>query len=111
MVRYGSNQTEDTLLWNRNAHTVMLRYLEVQYVRKVAVHLGYSTQIWLSVSKLLLKRAVVSQSSVVKQQMKCNTGKVCNCLIQCLLTVVVSNEECVFFLLNTSFEKATDKPI
>jgi hypothetical protein len=34
-------------------------------VRKVAVHLGYSTQIWLSVSKLPLKCAVVSLNSVV----------------------------------------------
>jgi hypothetical protein len=36
--------------------------------------------------------------SVVKQQLKCNIGKVCNCLIQFLLTVVLSIEECVFLL-------------
>jgi hypothetical protein len=60
----------------------------VQCVRKVAVHLGYGTQIWLSVSKLPLKCAVVSLYSVVKQQLKCNTGKVRNCLIQFLLTIV-----------------------
>jgi hypothetical protein len=34
--------------------------------------------------------------SVVKQRLKCNTGKVCNCLIQFLLTVVLSIEERVF---------------
>jgi hypothetical protein len=31
--------------------------------------------------------------TVVKQWLKCNTGKVCNCLIQFLLTMVVSIEE------------------
>jgi hypothetical protein len=44
--------------------------------RKVAVHLGYGTKIWLSVSKLPLKWAVVSLYSVVKQRLKCDTGKV-----------------------------------
>jgi hypothetical protein len=39
------------------------------------------------VSKLPLKCAVVSLYSVVKQRLKCNTGKVCNCLIQFLLTM------------------------
>jgi hypothetical protein len=34
--------------------------------------------------------------SVVKQRLKCNTGKVCNCLIQFLPTVVLSIEERVF---------------
>jgi hypothetical protein len=42
----------------------------VQCVRKIAVHLGYVTQIWLSVSKLLLKYAVVSLYSFVKQRLK-----------------------------------------
>jgi hypothetical protein len=65
----------------------------IQSVRKVAVHLGYGTQIWLSVPKLPLQCAVVSLSSVAKQRLKCNTGKVCNCLIQLLLTVVLSIEE------------------
>jgi hypothetical protein len=32
--------------------------------------------------------AVVSLYSVVKQRLKCNTGKVCNCLVQFLLTMV-----------------------
>jgi hypothetical protein len=40
--------------------------------------------------------AVVSLYSVVKQRLKCNTGKVCNCLIQFLLTVVLSIEVRVF---------------
>jgi hypothetical protein len=52
--------------------------------------------IWLSVSKLLSKCAVISLYSVVKQRLKCNTGKVCNCLIQVLLTAVLSIEERVF---------------
>jgi hypothetical protein len=45
---------------------------------------------------LPLKCAVVSLYSVVKQRLKCNTGKVFNCLIQFLLTVVLSSEERVF---------------
>jgi hypothetical protein len=68
----------------------------IQYVRKVALHLGYGTQIWLSVSKLPLKSAVVSLYSVVKQWLKCNTGKVCNCLFQFLLAMILSIEEHVF---------------
>jgi hypothetical protein len=59
----------------------------IECVRKVAVHLGYGAEIWLSVSKLPLKSAVVSLYSVVKQRFKCNTGKVYNCLIQFLLTM------------------------
>jgi hypothetical protein len=43
-----------------------------------------------------LKRAVVSLYSAVKQRLKCNTGKVCNCLIQFLLTMILSIEERVF---------------
>jgi hypothetical protein len=62
------------------------------------VHLGYCAWIWLSVSKLPLKCAVVSLYSVVKQWLKCNTSKVCNCLIQFLLTVVLSIEERVFLV-------------
>jgi hypothetical protein len=38
----------------------------IQCVRRVAVHLGYDTQIWLSVTNLPLKYAVVSLYSVVK---------------------------------------------
>jgi transposase len=47
-------------------------------------------------SKLALKCAVVSLYSVVKQRLKCNTGKVCICLIKFLLTMVLSVEERVF---------------
>jgi hypothetical protein len=53
---------------------------------------------WLSVSKLLLKCAVVSLYSVVKQRLKCNTAKVCNSLIQFLLTVVLSIGERIFLV-------------
>jgi hypothetical protein len=60
------------------------------------VQLGYGTQIWLSVSKLPLKCAVVSLYSLVKQGLKFKTSKVCNCLIQLVLTVVLSTEKRVF---------------
>jgi hypothetical protein len=50
----------------------------------------------LSVSKLPLKCAVVSLYSVVKQWLKCNTSEVCNCLIQFLLTMVLSIEKHFF---------------
>jgi hypothetical protein len=70
----------------------------IRRVRIVAVHLSYVTYIWLSVSKLPLKCAVVSLYSVVKQRLKCNTGKVCNCLIQFILTVVLSIGERVFLI-------------
>jgi hypothetical protein len=63
--------------------------LFIQCVWKVVVHLGYGTQIWMLVLYLLLKCAVVSLYSDVKQQLKYNTGKVCNCLIQFLLTMVL----------------------
>jgi hypothetical protein len=36
---------------------------------------------------LVVSIEVVSLYSVVKQRLKCNTGKVCNCLIQSLLTM------------------------
>jgi hypothetical protein len=49
--------------------------------------------------------AVVSVYSVVKQWLKCNTVKVCNCLIQFLLTMVLSIEECGF-LVHSNFLKA-----
>jgi hypothetical protein len=45
-----------------------------------------------------LKCAVVSLYSVVEQRLKCNTGKLCNCLIQFLLAVVLLNEERVFLV-------------
>jgi hypothetical protein len=45
-----------------------------------------------------LKCAVVSPYSFVKQQFKCNTGKLCNCLIQFLLIIFFSIEERVFLV-------------
>jgi hypothetical protein len=60
------------------------------------VYLRYGTQILLSLSKLLLQCAFVSLYSFVNQRLKCNTGRVCNCLIQFLLAVVLSMEERVF---------------
>jgi hypothetical protein len=69
---------------------LVLIFITLQCVRKVAVHLGYGRYIWLSVKKLPLKCAAVSLYSVVKQRLKCNTAKVCNCLIQFLLTIIPS---------------------
>jgi hypothetical protein len=57
-----------------------------------------------------IKVSVVSLYSVVTQRLKCNTGKVCNCLIQFLLTVVLSIEERVF-LVEYIFKKAIGTPI
>jgi hypothetical protein len=52
----------------------------------------------LSVSKLPLKCAVVSLYSVAKKRLKCNTGKVFNCLIQFLLAMFLSTGERVFLV-------------
>jgi hypothetical protein len=52
-----------------------------------------------------LKCAVVSLYSVVKQRLKCNTGKVCNCLIQFLLIMVLSIVERVFISVQRHFER------
>jgi len=35
LSQHGSNQNENTLLLNSNAHTIMLRYSEVQIVHRV----------------------------------------------------------------------------
>jgi hypothetical protein len=40
----------------------------------------------------------ISLNSVAKQRLKCNAGKVCNCLVQCLLSTVLSIEKRVFLL-------------
>jgi hypothetical protein len=75
--------------------------------RKVAVHLGYGklqrgghsdccqyrSCRW---SVLLLRD--ISLYSVVDHRLKCNTGEVFNCLIQFLLTMVLSIEERVFLV-------------
>jgi hypothetical protein len=79
-------------IW-RNLESTSKHFAEaciIQCVRKVAVHLGCGTQILLSVSKLPFKSAVVSLYSVVKQRLKCNTGRQFNCLIQFLLTMFLS---------------------
>jgi hypothetical protein len=61
------------------------------------VQLGYST-VWYIDLVVSIEVAVVSLYSVVKQQFKCNTGKVFNCLIQFLLTMVLSTEKHVFLV-------------
>jgi hypothetical protein len=48
--------------------------------------------------EVAVKCAVVSLYSVVKQRLKCNTGKLCNCLFQFLLTMALSIEERVFLV-------------
>jgi hypothetical protein len=58
----------------------------IQCVRKVAVHLGYG-YLDLVVS---IEVAVEVCCLFHCNQLKCNTGKVCNCLLQFLLTVVLS---------------------
>jgi hypothetical protein len=78
----------------------------LQCIQKVAVHLRYGMYIWLSVSKLPLKHAVVSLYSVVKQWLKCNAGKMCNCLIQFLITMFLSIEERVFISAQQLSERA-----
>jgi hypothetical protein len=50
--------------------------------------------------ELPLNCGVVSVYSFVKQRLKCNTVKVCNCLFQALLTMVLSIEERVFLVEN-----------
>jgi hypothetical protein len=94
---------EGAFVWPNFLHSLVQEFrLQVtittflQCVRKVAVHSGYSPYIWLSVPKLPLQCAVVSLYSVVIQRLECNTGTVCDCLIQFLLTVVLSIEERVF---------------
>jgi hypothetical protein len=61
---------------------------------RCALRLGYVDLV------VLLKCAVVSLYSVVQQRLKCNIGKACNCLIQFLLTMVLSIEERVFHVEN-----------
>jgi transposase len=45
-----------------------------------------------------LKCAVISLYSAVKQRLKCNTGKVGNCLIRFIFTTVLSIEKRVFLV-------------
>jgi hypothetical protein len=61
----------------------------LQCVQKVAVHLGYVTYVDLVISiEVAVKVCCCFTVFVCKQRLKCNTGKVCNCLIQLLLTMV-----------------------
>jgi hypothetical protein len=61
---------------------------------RCALRLWY---VYLVVSiEVAVECAVVSLYSVVKQRFKCNTGKVCKCLIKFLLIVVLSIEKRVF---------------
>jgi hypothetical protein len=46
--------------------------------------------------EVAIEVCVVSLYSVVKQRLKSNVGKVCNCLLQFLLTMVLSIGERVF---------------
>jgi hypothetical protein len=75
----------------------------IQCVRKVAVHLGYGTYIWLSVSKLPLKCALFSLYSVVKQRLKCNTDQACDCLIQFLVGMVRGHTPNTFYKCTATF--------
>jgi hypothetical protein len=65
---------------------------KIQCVLKIAVPLSYGTVRTFSCQyrSCPLKCAVVWLYSVVKHRLKCNTGKACNCLIQFLLTMVLS---------------------
>jgi hypothetical protein len=55
-----------------------------------------------------LEYAAVSQYSVVKQRLKCNTGKVRNCLIQFLLTRVHEKQIQHLLLVYGDFPKAVN---
>jgi hypothetical protein len=65
----------------------------IKCVRKVAVHLRLRYVDLVVGIEVAVEVCVISLYSVVKQRLKCNTGKVCNCLIQFLLTIVLSIEE------------------
>jgi hypothetical protein len=68
----------------KNTKHVSLALYTVRSESRCALKLRY---IYLVVSiDLPLKCAVVSLYSVFEQRLKCSTGKVCNCLIQFLLT-------------------------
>jgi hypothetical protein len=69
-------------LWEAQNFWTHLSQTHSTVCSEIAVHLGYGMQIWLSISNLPLKCAVVSMYTVVKQWLKCNTSKLFNCLIQ-----------------------------
>jgi hypothetical protein len=64
---------------------------------------GYGTYIWLSVPKLPLQCAAVSLYLAVKQRLKCNTGKVCNCLIQFYSVCFVDITSNIFYKCTATF--------
>jgi hypothetical protein len=73
-------------LWQTAFHTHIKPHENIYTVRSencCALRLWYVDLV--AVSKLPSKCAAVSLYSVVKQRLNCNTGKVCNCLIQFLL--------------------------
>jgi hypothetical protein len=84
--------------------TALVTLQFIHCVRKVAVHLGYGPYIWLSVSKLPLQCAVVSLYSAVKPRLQCDTGKVCDCLIQFLITMVFQLTSNTFYMRTTAFQ-------
>jgi hypothetical protein len=54
---------------------------------------------------------VVSIEIAVKQRLKCNTGKVCNCVIQFLLTIVHENRIQHFLYVHSDFPNALYLPV
>jgi hypothetical protein len=78
------------------------------------VHLGYGMVRYVNLViriEVAVEVCFVSLYSVLKKMLKCSTGKVCNCLIQFLPIFQFFQMRNVFFLLNTSFERAIDTPI
>jgi hypothetical protein len=67
---------------NPSPHILFLWYLFQYSPFEKSLCTGYHSYIRFTLLTLPLKCAVVSLYSVVKQRLKCNTGKVCNCLIQ-----------------------------
>jgi hypothetical protein len=71
--------TVQNTMRSENRFALRLRYVDLDVSIEVAVEV-----------------CLLSLYSVVKQRLKCNTGKVCNCLIQFLYTMILSIEELVF---------------
>jgi hypothetical protein len=66
---------------------------------RCALRLQYAAAPWLRGWLLVLKQPCdISPYSVVEQWLKCNTSEVFNCLIQFLLTMVLSIEEHIFLV-------------
>jgi hypothetical protein len=74
-------------------------------VKKTKECLGHVTRIRVVIGiEAAVAVCCCSTELVVKQRLKCNTDKMCNCLIQFLLTTVLSIEERVF-LVEYAFRK------